>query len=73
MNAKEIGKRLVELRGSKTQEQVAKAVGISVSALSMYECGERVPRDHIKIALANYYNRSVQAIFFSTTAPQKVT
>ena len=51
MNAKEIGKRLVELRGSKTQEQVANAVGISVSALSMYECGERIPRDPIKIAL----------------------
>lgn len=65
VNAKEIGKRLVDLRGSKTQEQVAKAVGISVSALSMYECGDRIPRDYIKIALANYYNKSVQEIFFS--------
>lgn len=73
MNAKEIGKRLVELRGSKTQEQVANAVGISVSALSMYECGERIPRDPIKIALASYYKKSVQSIFFITTTPQKVT
>ncbi len=73
MNAKEIGKRLAELRGQKTQEQVAKAVGISVSALSMYECGDRIPRDHIKIALANYYKKSVQSIFFDNSAPQKVT
>lgn len=59
-----IGKRLAELRGTKTQEEVAKAVGISTSALSMYECGERIPRDSIKIALAKYYKKSVQSIFF---------
>lgn len=66
MNKQEVGCRLVRLRGNKTQEQVAKAVGISVSALSSYECGERTPRDHIKIALAKYYKRSVQSIFFNT-------
>lgn len=64
MNQQEVGRRLVKLRGNKTQEQVAKAVGISVSALSSYECGERTPRDPIKIALARYYKRSVQSIFF---------
>lgn len=73
MNSTEIGNRLVKLRGNRTQEQVAKAIGISVSALSMYECGERIPRDPIKIALANYYKRSVQSIFFNTSTPQKVT
>lgn len=66
MNSNEIGNKLVELRGGRTQEQVAKEVGISVSALSMYECGERIPRDPIKIKLAKYYKKSVQAIFFST-------
>ena len=73
MNAKGIGNKLVELRGKKTQEQVANAVGISVSALSMYERGERIPRDPIKIELAKYYKKSVQAIFFSTETPRKVT
>lgn len=73
LNQTEIGHRLVELRGNRTQEQVANAVGISVSALSMYECGERIPRDPIKIALAKYYKKSVQSIFFSTSTPQKVT
>lgn len=64
MDAKEIGKRLTELRGSKTQEEVANAVGISTSALSMYECGERIPRDPIKVRLASYFEKSVQSIFF---------
>lgn len=65
MNAKEIGKRLVELRGIKTQEEVAKAVGVSISAMSMYENGERIPRDPIKIRIAKYYNKPIYAIFYA--------
>ena len=65
MDAVLIGKRLAELRGNKTQEEVAKAIGVSASALSMYECGERIPRDPIKVALAKYYEKSVQSIFFN--------
>ena len=64
MDAIIIGKRLAELRGDKTQEEVARAVGISTSALSMYECGERIPRDPIKVAISKYYRKSVQSIFF---------
>ena len=71
MNAKEIGNKLVELRGKRTQEQVANAVGISVSALSMYECGERIPRDPIKIELAKYYKRS-DRLFFLTQELHKM-
>lgn len=59
-----IGERLIMLRGNKPQSEVAKAVGISNSALSMYECGERIPRDSIKVKLANYYGKTVQSIFF---------
>ncbi len=65
INAKEIGKRLIELRGTKTQDTVANAVGISVSALSMYERGERIPRDNIKIRLATYYKKPIHKIFFT--------
>lgn len=61
-----IAKRLIELRGKRTREEVAKAVGVSVSAISMYENGERIPRDAIKIKFAEYYNTSVQEIFFNT-------
>ena len=64
MNAKIIGAKLVKLRGNRSQELVANACGISVSALSMYEQGKRIPRDEIKVKLAEFYETSVQAIFF---------
>ncbi|WP_302179314.1 helix-turn-helix transcriptional regulator [[Ruminococcus] lactaris] len=64
INAKEIGERLVKLRGTTSRDAVAKAVGISISAISMYENGERIPRDAIKIKLAEFYKKSVQEIFF---------
>lgn len=60
-----IAKKLVELRGEKTRLEVSEAVGISISALAMYEQGNRIPRDEIKIKLANYYNTTVQAIFYT--------
>lgn len=65
MDAKKIGERLVELRGNKTQEEVSNALEISVSALSMYERGERIPRDNIKIRIAAYYKKPIHKIFFA--------
>ena len=65
LNNELIAQRLIELRGNKSRETVAKACGISVSALAMYEQGERIPRDDIKIKLAKYYKRSVNFIFFT--------
>jgi DNA-binding XRE family transcriptional regulator len=59
------GKRLVALRGNKSQEKVAKDIGISTSALGMYETEQRIPRDEIKIALARYFGTTVEAIFFA--------
>lgn len=64
MNPVEIGKRLIELRGSRTQQEVADAVQISVSAYSMYENGQRIPRDNVKIRLANYFKKPIYKIFF---------
>lgn len=58
------GERLRSLRGSRSQEEVAKAVGVSQSAICAYEKDERVPRDDVKIRIANYYKRSVAFIFF---------
>lgn len=65
MNARKIGEKLVELRADRSQDEVAEAVGISRSALSMYECGERVPRDEIKIKLAKYYKTSIESLFYA--------
>lgn len=59
------GEKLKKLRGCKTQEQVAESLGISTSALAMYEAERRVPKDKIKSALADYYGTTVQAIFFA--------
>ena len=61
-----IGERLRSLRKKKrkTATEVAEACGISQSALTMYENGERIPRDEVKIRLAKYYGRTVQTIFF---------
>lgn len=64
MNKQAIAERLVKLRGKKSRETVAKACGISISALAMYEQGERIPRDDIKIKLSKYYKRTVDFIFF---------
>lgn len=65
MNTKVMGEKLRKLRGAKPRKEVAEACGISVSALAMYEAGERIPRDEVKIRLAAYYNRSVNYIFFT--------
>lgn len=65
MDTKIMAEKLRKLRGSKSRQEVADACGISVSALAMYEAGERVPRDEIKIKLAKYYNRSINYIFFA--------
>ena len=65
MNARKIGEKLVELRADRSQDEVAEAVGISRSALSMYECGERIPRDEIKIKFAKYYKTSIESLFYA--------
>ncbi len=61
---KKIAENLVSLRGDRSQTEVAEAVGISKSAMSMYESGERIPRDETKCKLARYYNKTVGEIFF---------
>jgi len=61
------GEKLRELRGNKSQSEVAKAVDISDSAMSAYENGDRIPRDEVKIRLAAYYGKTVQEIFFDQT------
>ena len=62
------GEKLKILRVNKSADEVAKAVGISRSAVGMYESEERIPRDDIKIRLADYYGTTVQAIFFEPNA-----
>lgn len=65
MDRKIIGKRLSELRAEKTQKEVAEAIGVKQSTYSMYESGERIPSDEVKIKIARYYKKTVQFIFYS--------
>lgn len=60
-----VAERLVAARGNRKREEVAAAVGVSLSAIAMYESGGRVPRDETKIKLADYYNTTVQELFFN--------
>jgi putative transcriptional regulator len=67
MNYERVAKNLINLRNEKSREEVARAVGISVSVtLQMYENGQRIPRDNIKIKLAKFYGVTVQTIFFDS-------
>ena len=65
IDTKVIGNRLRELRGDKTQKEVADAVGVTAMAVCQYEAGTRVPSDQVKVALAEYFGRTVENIFFT--------
>lgn len=58
------GAKLKALRGNKTQAQIAKEVGVTKSSWAMYERGERVPRDEVKVRIACYFKKTVEEIFF---------
>ncbi|MGG1792421.1 helix-turn-helix transcriptional regulator [Bacillus mycoides] len=64
MNKEKVSKNLINLRKRKSREEVAEAVGISISSLQMYENAKRIPRDNTKVKLANFYGVTVQSIFF---------
>lgn len=70
MDMKQAGEKLKELRGCRTQTGVARAVGITPSALSMYESGDRVPRDEVKERLCAYYQVPVASVFYPGVAEQ---
>lgn len=48
-----------------TQQQLADAFGLSVSAVSMYEMGKRVPSDAIKRKYSMFFDKDIENIFFN--------
>lgn len=62
----DVGSRLRSFRGKKSQRQVADDLGITLSAYSKYERNERVPRDGLKVKIADYYKTTVGEIFFGS-------
>lgn len=67
MDRKKVAQNLKELRAKtgKTQAEMAKILEISLSSYSQYEMGLKVPRDEMKVKIADYYGDTVQNIFFS--------
>lgn len=63
MDSNKIAKNLVTLRGERSRESVAVALGLSLSTLTMYEIGARIPRDENKEKIARYYGKTVDEIF----------
>lgn len=63
-----IGQRIKSLREKKgiTRESFCTTVGITQSALSMYENGQRIPRDEIKVKIARTLDTSIEALFFTS-------
>lgn len=59
------GEKMKDLRGKRSRQEVAKAVGVSFSSYVKYERNERVPRDTIKKQIAEYFNVTVGFIFFN--------
>ncbi len=62
---KTTGMILRDLRGNKSQEKIASELGITKSAWAMYERDKRVPRDEIKVRIAQHFKKSVQEIFYT--------
>lgn len=60
-----VPERLIKARGLESRQSVADAIGISLSALQMYETGQRRPRDEVKVKLAKHYRTTVQDLFFA--------
>lgn len=65
MDSEKIAKTLIELRGERPRSEVATALGVSVSALAMYETGARIPRDETKKKIAQFYDKSIEEIFYA--------
>jgi len=63
---KTIGKRIATLRERKklTQTQLAELLEVGPSTVRMWESGERIPRDEMKVKLSKLLGRSVKFIFF---------
>lgn len=60
-----VGKKLRELRGERTQDDISKKLGITKSAYAMYEQDKRIPRDEIKVRISNLFGVSVQDLFYA--------
>ena len=61
-----IDTRLKDARLEKgyTEEQLAELAGVTPDAIRVYEAGDRVPRDEIKVKLSDILERPIEYLFF---------
>jgi DNA-binding XRE family transcriptional regulator len=71
LDSAKIARRLIDLRGDRSQQQVADDLGITRAAVGMYETGERIPKDEVKAAIARYYDKTVQEIFLTENVAKR--
>lgn len=65
MNAITAGAKIRAMRGAESQQALADKLNISKSALAMYERVERIPRDEVKVRIAQHFGVSIESIFFA--------
>lgn len=65
-----IADNLRYLRNKKgvSKTDIARALGVPVTTYHAWESGTNIPRDPMKKAIADYYGRTVQFIFFKRIA-----
>lgn len=63
--AKEVGEMIKEMRGERSQQEIADALGCTKMAISQYETGARIPNDTMKVSIANYFGVTVGSLFFT--------
>lgn len=73
MDAKQVGEKIKSLRQERkmSQQEFADAIDVASSTVSMYENGERIPRDQIKLAIANLFGVTVDYLFFDNGTHEK--
>lgn len=64
INRAGIAEKLRKLRGNRPVEEIALYLGVTSSAVMMYERGDRVPKDTVKVKYAELTGISVQTLFF---------
>lgn len=65
MDKNKIANNIRNIRGNASKKEFADTLNLSISAVSLYESGKRIPKDDIKIRIAQYAHKSVEEIFFS--------
>lgn len=60
---KRIGTRIAEARGTRTRREVARALNVSVQALSQWERGDTSPTPAMQLAVAEVLEVSWSSLF----------